>query len=213
MNGTQKSEPRKLTKAERERKATYEALEESLSEQGYRKHDLTIGVVQANLYAFVLALPLAIVLIAAFFMLHPAGGFSFRFSDLLIVLVSFFALIVVHEAVHGLVWGLFAKKRWRAVSFGFMVQYLTPYCTCSEPLPKYAYVIGALAPTVVLGLLPAVIGLAAGSGIWLAIGILLIFGGGGDMAIVLKLLRFKPQTNDVLYLDHPYECGIVAFTR
>lgn len=72
---------------------------------------------------------------------------------------------------------------------------------------------GALAPTILLGVIPAVVGLAIDSGTWLAVGSLMIFGGGGDMAIVAKLLRFKPPTNDVLYLDHPSEGGVVAFTR
>ncbi|MEG1434821.1 MAG: DUF3267 domain-containing protein [Gordonibacter sp.] len=213
MNDTQKGEARKLTKAERERKAAYEALEENLGKQGYRKHDLTIGVVQANLYAIGLALPVVAVLVVVFFALHPADSVSFDFGSIFAVLATFVMLIVVHEAIHGLVWGAFAKGHRRAVSFGFMVQYLTPYCTCNEPLPKYAYVIGALAPTVLLGLLPAAVGIATGSGIWLGVGLLLIVGGGGDLAIVIKLLRFKPKGNDVLYLDHPYECGIVAFTR
>ena len=33
------------------------------------------------------------------------------------------------------------------------------------------------------------------------------------LTIVLKMLRFKPDGGEVLYLDHPYECGLVAFTR
>ena len=44
-------------------------------------------------------------------------------------------------------------------------------------------------------------------------GALMILGGGGDLAIVLKLVRFKPEGDEVLYLDHPYECGLAAFVR
>lgn len=213
LNNTQRREPRKLTKAEQERKAAYETLEENLGKQGYHKHNLTIGVVRANLYAIGLTLPIVVVFIVMFFALHPTGSFSFNFASIFAVVAAFVMLIIFHEAIHGLVWGSFAKGHWRAVSFGFMVQYLTLYCTCNEPLPKHAYIIGALAPTVLLGLIPAAVGIATGSGIWLAVGLLLIIGGGGDLAIVIKLLRFKPKESDVLYLDHPYECGIVAFTR
>ncbi|MEA5020287.1 MAG: DUF3267 domain-containing protein [Gordonibacter sp.] len=213
MKNTQKSEPRKLTKAEQERKVAYETFEEDLGKQGYHKHNLTIGVVRANLYAIGLTLPIVAVLIVVFFALHPADSLSFNFTSIFAVVAVFFLLIIIHEAIHGLAWGAFAKGHWRAVSFGFMVQYLTPYCTCNEPLPKHAYIIGALAPTVLLGLIPTAVGIATGSGIWLAVGLLLIVGGGGDLAIVIKLLRFNPKESDVLYLDHPYECGIVAFTR
>lgn len=211
--GKETSTERSLTKAELERKAAYESLVEQYAEQGYRKHDLTISVLQANLQAIGLALPLIVVFSVAFFILHSAGSLSVNATDLLIVPIAFIALVVVHEGIHGLVWGFFAENRWKSVSFGFIVRYLTPYCTCNEPLPRHAYVVGALAPTVVLGVLPALIGLGTGSGIWLAIGCLMILGGGGDLAIALKLLRFRPASNDVLYVDHPYECGMTAFVR
>ena len=64
-----------------------------------------------------------------------------------------------------------------------------------------------------LGLAPVAVAYATGSILWLGIGLLMILGGGGDLAIVLKMLRFKPDGADVLYLDHPYECGLVAFVR
>ena len=72
---------------------------------------------------------------------------------------------------------------------------------------------GALAPTAVLGLLPVIAAYASGSAGLLAVGLLMILGGGGDFAIVLKMLRFKPDGREVRFLDHPYECGLVAFTR
>ncbi len=132
---------------------------------------------------------------------------------MLLVLVAFLALIVAHELIHGLVWGICAKRHWKAVSFGVIWKYLTPYCTCDEPLSRRAYVADALAPTIVLSLVPVAVAYVTGSILWLGIGLLMILGGGGDLAIVLKMLRFKPDDADVLYLDHPYECGLVAFVR
>ncbi|WP_449316805.1 DUF3267 domain-containing protein [Rubneribacter sp.] len=148
-----------------------------------------------------------------FFLLHPEGGGTFDLFGMLLVLVAFLALIVAHELIHGLVWGICAKRHWKAVSFGVIWKYLTPYCTCDEPLSRRAYVAGALAPTIVLSLVPVAVAYVTGSILWLGIGLLMILGGGGDLAIVLKMLRFKPDDADVLYLDHPYECGLVAFVR
>ena len=32
-------------------------------------------------------------------------------------------------------------------------------------------------------------------------------------ALLLQLLRYRPASPDVLCLDHPYECGFVAFEK
>lgn len=204
---------RALTKSELARKEAFERARADLEAQGFRFHPLVIGVVAANVQALALGLPIIALLGFGFLSLHPEGGFSFDILGALLAVAVFFALIAVHELVHGLAWSLFAKSRWKSVSFGVIWQYFTPYCTCSEPLPKHAYVVGALAPTVVLGLLPVLVAYATGSPVWFAIGALMILGGGGDLAIVLKLVRFKPEGDEVLYLDHPYECGLAAFVR
>ena len=68
-------------------------------------------------------------------------------------------------------------------------------------------------PTLVLGILPVLAAYATGSLFLLVVGLLMILGGGGDLTIALKMLRFKPDGGEVLYLDHPYECGLVAFVR
>ena len=197
---------RKLTKAELARKEAFERAKADFEAQGFRTQPLTLSVVSANVQALVLGLPLAVVLGAGFFLLHPTLGFSFDLVGTLLVLAAFFALVVLHELVHGIAWSACAKGGWKSVS------YLTPYCTCDEPLSRRAYVVGALAPTVVLGLLPVIAAYASGSAGLLAVGLLMTLSGGGDLAIVLKMLRFKPD-GEVRFLDHPYECGLVAFVR
>ena len=47
----------------------------------------------------------------------------------------------------------------------------------------------------------------------LAVAILMIFGGGGDLLVTYKLLRFKSEAKDVLFIDHPYELGTAVFER
>ncbi|WP_080797309.1 DUF3267 domain-containing protein [Arabiibacter massiliensis] len=204
---------RTLTKAELARMEAFERTCADFEEQGFRSHPLVIGVVAANLGAVVLSLPIIAVLGVGFFALHPSGAGSLGPWGLLILSASFLVLAAVHELIHGLVWSAFAKSGWKAVSFGVIWQYLTPYCTCSEPLPKHAYVIGALAPTVVLGLLPVLVSYATGSLVWFGVGALMILGGGGDLAVVLKLLRFKPAGDEAVFLDHACDCGLMAFER
>jgi len=52
---------RKLTPAEQKRKEQFALVCEEMERQGYRKTDLTIGVVKANLLALIVMLPFAAV--------------------------------------------------------------------------------------------------------------------------------------------------------
>ena len=51
---------RKLTLAEQKRKEQFALVCEEMERQGYRKTDLTIGVVKANLLALIVMLPFAV---------------------------------------------------------------------------------------------------------------------------------------------------------
>ncbi|MGM9532439.1 DUF3267 domain-containing protein [Intestinibacter sp.] len=207
---------RKLTKAEEKRKKIYEEEKQKLIEDGYTERDLTIGIVYANVMAFVLGLPIIIVL-GIFFFKYNLGNsevsFIFTIKESMVFLISLWVLIVVHELIHGAFWAIFAKEHLKSIEFGFIVQYLTPYCCCKEVLTKGQYIIGGIMPTVLLGLVPAVVAIFSGSWLVFVIGCIMILSGGGDMTIVLKLIMYRSQKQDILYMDHPYECGLVVFER
>ena len=124
---------RKLTKAEEKRKKIYEEEKQKLIEVGYAEKDLTIGVVYANVMAFVLGLPIIIVLGIFFFKYNLSNSemsFTFTIKESVIFLITLLVLIVVHELIHGAFWAIFAKNHLKSIEFGFMAQYLTPYCCC-----------------------------------------------------------------------------------
>ena len=68
-------------------------------------------------------------------------------------------------------------------------------------------------PLIALGIIPTVIAYVIGSFTLLLIGITMIVSAGGDIMLVLTLLRFKSGTDDYLVYDHPTEAGSVIFTR
>lgn len=206
-------ENRKLTKAEELRKEKYQKMREQLLAQGYRERDMTIGIVYANVMAIVIALPIIIFLLFLFLKFSPASADGAIKLNLVCFFVLFMAGIIIHELIHGTVWAIFAKGHLKAIQFGFMMEYLTPYCCCMEMLPKVPYVIGALAPTVLLGILPCLTAMRNGSWMLFVLGCAMIIGGGADMTMVLKLLRYRSEGSEVLYIDHPYKCGTMIFER
>ena len=206
---------RKLTPAEQKRKEQFALICEEMERQGYRKTDLTIGVVKANLLALIVMLPFAVlsgaVVLSRVSFLSMAELMSP--FDFLLFLLAMLLLTAVHEGIHALTCAMFAKDHWKSIRFGVIWKALTPYCTCLRPVNRGQYILGAAMPTLVLG-----IGLTAAAALtgvfWVFIlAIAMIFGGGGDFTIILKILLHRQRGKEAVYYDHPYECGVVVFEK
>lgn len=212
-NQDEKEKARKLTPAEERRLRAFEARAESLKSRGYRRVELTVGIVRANVFAVVLLIPLLAAGIGAFLALRRSfTGLSGPVQMGLFV-VTLAVLIVVHELIHGLSWAIFARHHWKDIEFGFMKEYLTPYCTCLEPLTRGQYAFGAVMPLVLLGILPMIIGVAIGSFPMLLMGIIMADSAAGDILIVWKILRYRSDAGELVYMDHPTQAGGVIFER
>ena len=201
---------RKLTEKELLRKEKFDLLCEKMAAEGYKKTDLTVGVVAANLLAAVIMAPFAAAGLILFFTAAPEADFIISMWELLALLPLFVVLAAVHELIHGATWGFFAGRS--AIDFGIIWSMLTPYCTCSKPLTRRQYILGGLMPTLLLGSGLLAAACASKSLFWLFEAELMIFGGGGDFLIVLKMLLHK-SGKAALYYDHPYECGVVVFEK
>ena len=204
---------RKLSDAEKRRLARSEQIGAELESQGYRKTDLTIGIVRANLLTFVIGIPVVAVAFALFVLVNVTDGFGIGALGNPLLLVAMLALVVVHELIHGLTWIRFTPNGMADIEFGFMKEYLTPYCTCKAPLPKTGYIIGSLAPGVLLGIVPTIVAIAMGSVSLLFLGVIMTLSGGGDALIVALLLRHKSAGAEQLIFDHPTQAGCIVFER
>lgn len=214
MEERKEEKKRKLSKAELKRKALFEEKKEKLEEQGYTYKNLSIGVVYANVMAIVSTAPVIVLLFIFYFLFKREDmETEIHFNSFFIFYLIFLLLIVVHELIHGFVWGLFAENHYKDISFGVIWSMLTPYCCCSTTLKKYQYLIGGMMPTIILGILPSVYGLITGNFPVFVIGLFMILGGGADLVICIKMLFYKSECKEILFMDHPYECGFVIFER
>ena len=212
-NHDKKEKSRQLTQAEQRRLRAFEALSESMIGQGYRRAELTVIIVKANLFAVVLLIPLLIVGIALFLLKNGPFRYSHGPATPLLFLVILFVLIVAHELIHGLSWAIFAEHHGKDIEFGFMKQYLTPYCTCKVPLSKGQYIFGALMPLIALGILPMIAGILMGSMPVLPMGIIMADSAAGDILVVWKILRYTSAAESFVYIDHPTQAGGVIFEK
>ncbi len=203
---------RVLTEKEQKRLEKFNEVSASMEAEGYKKTELTVNILKANLFSIVLFLVVAAISIVLY---------VFRYDDLFsgmssLGTISFFlvflALIVVHELIHGIGWAI-STKTFRVIDFGIMRDSLTPYCTCSQPLSKGQYILGAILPLVTLGIIPLIVGYLVGSFYTMIMGVIMTSSAAGDILIIRKILGYRSNAEDIVYMDHPTEAGGVIFER
>ena len=204
---------RKLTKKELERKELFEKRCLKLEQEGFKSKHLTIGVVKANILAIFVMIPFILFFCWLYNIVNLEidttipSAWGVLFFPILIV------LIVVHEGIHGITWGIFAKDHFKSIEFGIIWKMLTPYCTCKDVLKKWQYMLGSAMPTIILGGGMALISIFLNHYILFLLSLLMVLSGGGDFLVILMILFHKGTGKCVLYCDHPYELGVVVFER
>ena len=179
---------RKLSAAELKRKDAYERLCMEMAKAGYKKRDLTVGVLAANTVSLLLSLPFAAALALIYFLVNPKGGFDIGLGWCLAFLPVFFLLAAIHELIHGLTWSRFCSKGFDSIAFGVIWSALTPYCTCSEPLRRGQYILGGAMPTLILGFGLAAISIVLAQPFLMLLAVTMVLAGGGDLLIIAKIL-------------------------
>ncbi|MBQ3079883.1 MAG: DUF3267 domain-containing protein [Clostridia bacterium] len=202
---------RKLSKAELARKEAFEKLTDKLAAQGYTYNLLGISGSDVNSKSLLVMLPIA----ALFVLLYWLLGHTLYYDsvELLIAVAAFFVLIAVNEGLHGIAWAFFAKGKFKTLSFGITRGSFNPYCTCSEALKKHQLLIGFLMPFIVLGVGFGIAAMLTGSMLLLMMTVLNLTGCGGDWLIAEKLIKYKTDSTDVLFINHPYEFGTAVFEK
>lgn len=182
--------------------------------EGYEPELKTIGMLAANLWAVLLMVVAIVVGWFALTGLYPS--FSFDMDDPMLMAKNsmWFCIlmllgIVVHELVHGFTWLLLLHKGFRHLSFGLMAGGGF-YCHIDVPMTKKPYVISALMPLLLVGLVPWVAGIVTGSLLWMLVGGIYIGAATGDLMIV-KAIHNEPA--DTLIYDHPTLPGCYVYHR
>ena len=179
-----------------------------MEENEVKGRKVAIDIVKANIFAVAIMVVAAIVFLVPFFWIwagkKPIGELLGGIGNWGTAFILMFVGIVVHELIHGLTWAYYAKSGWKSISFGVMWKLLTPYCHCDEPMHIPGYMMGAMMPCIILGVIPAIVALFIGSLPMLAWGIFFIAAAAGDIWMTWLLTKENPKS---MVLDHPSEAG------
>jgi len=190
--------------------------------ENYKKETLTIDLVKANIYGFMGMIPIVLIYAIPFYSIWKEkltvlnfknyfkessisnNPFLFSVSIIIVMILG----IIIHELIHGITWSKYTEKGFKSIKFGILWKMLTPYCHCKEPLKVKEYILGAIMPAIVLGLIPSIYAILFGNILLLVFGAFFTTAAIGDFMII-NLLR-KENMNS-LVLDHPTEAGCFIY--
>ena len=207
------NDKRKLTEKELKRKNDFEKFNSEMQQRGYKMKNIIINTQQAKPLCLLIMLPF---MALAFWIYYKVNGFDLdclSWGFLVVLLMLILCLSILHELIHGITWSIFAKNHFHSIDFGFIWSSFSPYCTCSEPLKKWQYLLGTAMPTLVLGGGAAVVSVMINQLLLFILAEYMILSGGGDFLIILKSMLYRTDKQESVYCDHPYECGFVVFEK
>ncbi len=203
MNGRSK---RAEKRARREREKAIKAAEFARYEKifricGFSVKDKTIPLEKVTGISFLSVLPVAVLFGIIFFLFSPRQGAGL-WQWLLLLPVCILS-VPVHELFHALGWKVCGVRK---ISFGIEKGF--PYCNCRQPLKRGKYLVGCLAPFLLLGILPLTVSLFTGLVTVFIFGMFGIFAAAADFLISLKAISCRG-----VFLDHPERCGYFVFYK
>jgi hypothetical protein len=207
------ADDKKLTEKELKRKSDFEKFNSEMQQKGYKIKNIIINTQQAKPLCLLIMLPF---MALAFWIYYKVNGFDLdclSWGFLVVLLMLILCLSILHELIHGITWSIFAKNHFHSIDFGFIWSSFSPYCTCSEPLEKWQYLLGTAMPTLVLGGGAAVVSVMTNQLLLFILAEFMIISGGGDFLIILKSMLYRTDKQESVYCDHPYECGFVVFEK
>ena len=207
------NDKRKLTEKELKRKSDFEKFNSEMQEKGYKMKNIIINTQQAKPLCLLIMLPF---MALAFWIYYKVNGFDLdclSWGFLVVLLMLILCLSILHELIHGITCSIFAKNHFHSIDFGFIWSSFSPYCTCSEPLVKWQYLLGTAMPTLVLGGGAAVVSVMTNQLLLFILAEFMIISDSGDFLIILKSMLYHTDMQESVYCDHPYECGFVVFEK
>ncbi len=188
----------------------FNRVQTNLKASGYKEKNVIISSRKAIVLGIIYALPFIIILglLYRFMLIERAhlleiSGLSFYIMFIAIIVVS----VVLHELLHGIGWAISSGKGWKVVRFN--INAMMPSCACKVALKKKSYLIGVLAPFVVLGLGSILFVFIYPGTVSLLTMMVNFTAAGADLLIAFSVLKEE----NCLIADHPTEAGYVAFCK
>jgi hypothetical protein len=127
-----------------------------------------------------------------------------RITNALVFLSIVAAFSLAHEMIHGMYWSKYTE-----VKISVIINLIFRGCYCKEPIIIKKFIMGLIMPTIILGVIPFIIGMVIGNILLFGFGILFIVVGSDDF-LIMYLLRKEDKKNWVKDMDNTI--GIIVYS-
>ena len=180
----------------------------NFSPENYKANDKLLNGLWGNLIELALFAIFAAIVSFIYYTLwgNPFQGATFNQGIIEIlkgVCVGFaFAVImaglyVAHEMLHGIIWSRYTDVK---ISLT-MTMSIGRLCYCEKPIMLKNYIFGLLLPTIILGLIPTVIGIVTGMLLITCFGAAILAANSGGHLYILFLLKNTKDTDFIQDMD------------
>ncbi|MCL2721762.1 MAG: metalloprotease family protein [Treponema sp.] len=194
-------------------------IKETINEDNYIKEKMSINIVWANIFAFIVILKSVIIFGIPYYIIwNYKGADAFTYTlfhentilRFFIILILFIISIFLHEIIHGIFFAVNSENKFKSIKYGIMPKekLFSPYCHCVEILKINHYRFAVIMPTIILGIIPIIVSLIIGHFLVFIFGVVFIAAGSGDILMLLKMKKLK---NNVLIYDLPDEAGFIVY--
>ena len=184
---------------------------ENLSLGNYEQIEKTLNGVFVN----ILAVLLLIILGPLFGLLYYKiwGNFGIVFDYTMPIMARIFngiitasillGFLLLRETIQGIVWSKYTDVR-----IGIILKLLFRFFYCKEPIKKEHYINGLTMPSIILGIIPLIIGIVFGSIFVYGFGLLFIIAGAGEFYIIYQL---RKEDRKCYIKDMDEKIGIIIY--
>lgn len=121
-----------MTKDEQKRLEHFNKVTRKLINEGYEVSETSMGIVKANVLTLLILGPLAYFILKLYGIIYSPDNIFYLVLDtqmITLLVVAILLLTIAHELLHGMTWAIFTPNGFKDVAFGFILKYLTPYCS------------------------------------------------------------------------------------
>ncbi len=184
-------------------------MESEINQESFQEVSITIE--EAGYRTLKMVVPFLLICGVPFFVIHgwtPLEQISF--ACMVLFILSGLVGIIIHELIHALVFALFSLRGFSSIRFGMDRKTLSPYCHPVGIIKVWVYRLGALAPLVVLGLVPLIISFFLGNIAFLLFGFIFSIAAGGD---IISVWMTRGLSKSDIIMDHQSKLGFYIISR
>ena len=179
---------------------------DEFSIENYQEKENIIKGISANIFSLLISI--AIIVLLGFVYYKIWGYFIhqpiFRI-DILLFIIIWIGFIFVHEMIHGIFWSKYTE-----VKINVVLKMIWRFCHCDNVIKIKNYIIGLIMPTIILGIIPALVGIIFGNIFIFTFGLLMIVTGTDDFYTVYLL---RKENKEAFMKDICSKIGFIIYTK